>query len=132
MASRYWSVVLAVKRATSSCPRMAVMGVRSSCDTSAENCLICWKEASRRALLSGRYEFAHPRPNVSGFIDSEIFVDRRDLAITGLFVEDDVAILIGNQKDFLDVADDCGFVFVFGVVKPVGEVFALAAIVENA
>ncbi len=51
MASRYCSVVWAVKSATSSWPRMAVMGVRNSCETSVENCFICWKEASSRSIM---------------------------------------------------------------------------------
>ena len=42
--SRYWSGVSAVKSATSSCPRMAVMGVRSSCETSVEKRRICSKD----------------------------------------------------------------------------------------
>src|SRR5579862_937750 len=51
VASRYCSMLLAVNRATSSCPRMAVMGVRSSCETSVENWRICWKELSRRSIM---------------------------------------------------------------------------------
>ena len=51
MASRYCSVVLAVKSATSSWPRMAVMGVRNSWETSVENWRICRKEASSRSIM---------------------------------------------------------------------------------
>jgi hypothetical protein len=51
VASRYCSTVLAVNRATSSWPRMAVMGVRNSCETSVENWRICWKELSSRSIM---------------------------------------------------------------------------------
>ena len=51
MASRYCSVVFAVIRATSSCPRITVRGVRSSCETSVENCRICSNEKLRRAII---------------------------------------------------------------------------------
>jgi len=46
-----FSVVRAVNNATSSCPRIAVMGVRSSCETSVENWRIWLKEFSRRSII---------------------------------------------------------------------------------